>query len=799
MGVRQLARTVWVVAGVWGVMASNRALLAQGGPVDSRLVATATAGGTSRVIVGLRLPWTAEGLVAPAERAAQRSGIAAAQLRLADELQGTGAEVLHNYETVPFQVLSVTPAALGRLLTSSLVSSIEADRLLRPTLAQSVPLIQAPEAWALGYTGAGMAVAIVDTGIETTHSFFGGRVVAEACFSTNQAGISTSLCPNGANTQIGAGAANPATCAGIEGCDHGTHVAGIAAGSGASFSGVAKGASLIGVKVFSKFIRTTDCGNPTPCLSAYNSDVDTGLEHVLSLKSAFQIASVNMSLGDGIRNTSQAQCDVDNASTKAIIDNLRSVGIATVIASGNEGYADGISGPACVSTAVAVGSTTKQDAISSFSDSSPLLDLLAPGSSINSSVTGNGFGVKSGTSMAAPHVAGAWAILKQGKPTASVPEVLTALASTGVSLTDPRNGLARSRIRVKAALDLLAPPPPSASITNASVAEGDAGTSTATFTVSLSTTYPQTVSVSYATASGTATSGTDFIATQGTLDFPPGTTARTISVPVLGDLVSEGTETFVVNLSNPVNATIATPQGTGTILDNDAAGFGIYDLTVAEPRTGTANAVFTVTLSPAPSGTVTVGFHTTDGTATAPGDYTAIPTGTLTFTAGQTSQTVTVSVKADAVADSGEVLFVDLQTSSGPAIVRSRGTATIYDPGFYSVTPCRVLDTRSGTQGPALSAGSTRTVVVGNTCGVPQGATAVSLNVTVVSPTGAGDLRIFPAGVALPLVSAINYGVGQTRANNATVTLSSTGLLSVFCEQATGTVDLIVDVNGYFE
>ena len=807
MGVRQLARTVWVVAGVFVVFAGSRALHAQGGPsqatapstagvpVDPTLVAKAMAGGTSRVIVGLRLPWKAEGLVAPAERAAQRSGIAAAQLRLADELQGTGAEVLHNFETIPFQVLSVTPAALGKLVTSALVSSIEPDRLLRPTLAQSVPLIQAPQAWAVGDTGTGIAVAILDTGIEETHSFFGGRVVAEACFSSNVPGEATTLCPNGQETQVGAGAANPVTCAGIEGCDHGTHVAGIAAGSGSSFSGVAPGASLIGVKVFSK-IQASACGGVT-CLGGYTSDIDLGLEHVLSLKDAYRIASVNLSLGDGVRNTSQAQCDVDNASTKAAIDNLRSVGIATVIASGNEGYTNGISGPACVSTAVAVGSTTKADAISSFSDSSLLLDLLAPGESINSSVTGNGFGVKSGTSMAAPHVTGAWAILKQVKPTATVTEVLNAFATSGLSITDPRNGLAKPRIRVKPAMDLLAPPP-SISIGNASVAEGDTGATMATFNVTLSSTYFLTVTVDYATASGTATSGTDFIASQGTPRLSAGTTTRTISVPVLGDLFSEGTETFVVNLSNPVNATIAVPQGTGTILDNDPAGFAVYDLTVAEPRTGTANAVFTVTLSPALGATATVGFHTTDGTAIAPGDYTAT-TGTLTFIAGQTSQTVTVPVKADALADSGETFFVDLQTSSGPAIVRSRGTATIYDPGFYSVTPCRVLDTRSGAQGPALSAGSTRTVVVGNTCGVPQGATAVSLNVTVVSPTGAGDLRIFPAGVALPLVSAINYGVGQTRANNATVTLSSAGQLSVFCEQATGTVDLIVDVNGYFE
>jgi subtilisin family serine protease len=197
-------------------------------------------------------------------------------------------------------------------------------------------------------------------------------------------------------------------------------VAGIAAGAGASFSGVGRGASIIGVNVFAR-ISAAACGG-SPCLAAYTSDVIRGLEHVFSLRNTYSIAAVNMSLGGGLV-ASQSACDSANASTKAVIDNLRSVGIATVIASGNAGSATAIGEPACISTAVAVGSTTKQDGMSSFSNSSPMVDLLAPGSSITSSITGNGFGPKSGTSMSTPHVAGAWAVLKQLKPTASVTEV----------------------------------------------------------------------------------------------------------------------------------------------------------------------------------------------------------------------------------------------------------------------------------------------------------------------------------------------------------------------------------------
>lgn len=753
--------------------------------------------GASRVIVGLRLPWRAEGLATPAERGEQRLAIAAAQSRLANALSGTGAEIVHSYETIPFQALSVTPAALAFLLTSDLVSSIEPDRLWRPTLAESVPLIQADRAWALGVTGTGMAVAIVDTGVETTHPFLSGRVVAEACYSMYQPRVSSSLCPNTQNAQFGPGAADPSTCAGIEGCDHGTHVAGIAAGSGDSFSGVAKGASVIAVKVFTK-VAPAYCGGD-PCIAAYTSDVLKGLEYVFGLSGAYRIAAVNMSLGGALFD-SESECDKANASAKAVIDNLRSVGIATVIASGNDGSTSGVSEPACISTAVAVGSITKEGAVSSFSNSSPMVDLLAPGSSINSSVTGGGFGVKSGTSMAAPHVAGAWAILKQLIPTASVTQVLSALSQTGYPLLDVRNGLYKPQIFVKPALDVLLGPPPSISIQSPSiVTEGNAGATPAVFNVTLSRSYLLPASVDYATDIGTATAGEDYVVSQGTLVYPPGTTARTIGVPVLGDYLSEGSESFNLVLSDPVNATLGNSVATAGIADDDGYGFSISDVAVTEPRSGAANAVFTVTVS-APVIEVTVDFHTTDGSAAAPDDYVATA-GTLTFVVGQTSQTILVPVKANGISDSGKTFHVDLENSSvGPIpIVRARGTATISEPGFYAVAPCRVLDTRTGPQGPALFAGSTRTLVVSRACGVPMGATAASLNVTVVSPTAPGDLRIFPAGVGPPLVSAINYGAGQTRANNVTMQLGPTGLISVLSEQATGTVDLIVDVNGYFE
>src|SRR5262249_47432543 len=113
-------------------------------------------------------------------------------------------------------------------------------------------------------------------------------------------------------------------------------------------------------------------------------------------------------------------------------------------------------------------------------------------------------------------------------------------------------------------------PVPALSINDVSITEGNTGTSNATFTVSLSAASTQAVTVNYATAGGTATSGTDFTAVSGTLTFPAGTTTQPIQVPIVGDTIPEANETFTVNLTGAVGATIARASGTGTIVDNDA-------------------------------------------------------------------------------------------------------------------------------------------------------------------------------------------------------------------------------------
>lgn len=416
----------------------------------------ALAGGSVRVVVGVRAPFVPEGRLSAGARAAQRADIHARLASLISRLPPSVATRARAFTTVPFLVAEVDGVTLLQLEQDPDVASIEEDVAVPPTLAESSAMVGATAAWNAGYTGAGWTVAILDTGVDKSHSFLAGRVVSEACYSNAGGyGGGTSLCPGGVTSSTAAGSA--VHCTGYGGCSHGTHVAGIAAGAGSSFNGVAPGAGIIAIQVFTAFPATNPSCGGSPCVLTFTSDQISALERVLTLRTSFNIAAVNMSLGGG-RYFDQATCDNSNSSRKAVIDTLRSAGIATVIASGNSGWADSLSAPGCISSAVSVGSTTKADAVSSFSNTASFLTLLAPGSSITSSVPG-GFASFSGTSMATPHVAGAWALLKQRSPAAGVTEILGTLRSTGLMVIDSLSGLAFPRIRIDRAITPGGQPP----------------------------------------------------------------------------------------------------------------------------------------------------------------------------------------------------------------------------------------------------------------------------------------------------------------------------------------------------
>jgi subtilisin family serine protease len=410
-------------------------------PKASLSVLSSAAQGEVRVLVRVNEPAT-KGMSASAMRTAD-----AVALDFADRSP-------HRYTHIPFLAMTVDAADLARLQNDPRIAGIEEDRLNQITLTDTMPLIGAPQAWAGGYSGAGQSIAILDTGFDTTHPMLQGKVVAEACFS--QPGTA-SLCPNGQTQQIGAGAAiNCNTQGGSSlgtACMHGTHVAGIALGSSAVLSGVAPGANLVAIQVFSR----TDCSG-LPCLTARDSDILKGLDQAYAWRTSYNIAAVSMSLG-GSTYATQAQCDAGGTAYKSIFALFNQAGIPVAIASGNAGQTNAISIPACLTGVVSAGATTKADTVASYSNSADFLTLLAPGSSIASSVP-SGYGVMSGTSMSAPHIAGAIAVLKSKMPNASVMQLIETLQNSGVPITDTRPGAGnrvKKRIALMAALNALDP------------------------------------------------------------------------------------------------------------------------------------------------------------------------------------------------------------------------------------------------------------------------------------------------------------------------------------------------------
>jgi len=216
---------------------------------------------------------------------------------------------------------------------------------------------------------------------------------------------------------------------------------------------------------------------------------------------------------------------------------------------------------------------------------------------------------------------------------------------------------------------------PVVSISDASVTEGHSGTASMTLTLSLSMVANSAVSVSYATANGSAAAG-DYQSASGTVTFAAGETSKTITVHANGDRIGEANETFTVNVGLVSgSAVIGDGQGLVTIVDDEPR-ITIASVSKSEGNSNVTKFVFAVSLSAVSSAAVTVNFATADGSARAPGDYTA-QSGLLTFNAGETSKAVTVNVIGDRVREFEEVFYVNLSGASGGFVTNSQGTGVV--------------------------------------------------------------------------------------------------------------------------
>lgn len=453
-------------------------------------------------------------------------------------LPGDG-ETIREFSHLPMAFRRVRSiAALGRLLDRPEVIAVFENRPIYPVLAQSLPLINQPAVAAMGLIGSGTAVAVIDTGINYTLADFGScsspgipaacRVVASVDITGN--GVTLNTAPN----------------------NHGTNVSGIVAG-------VAPGTNIAAVNAFSGGGSTT-------------AWVIDGINWAIANKTAYSIAAINMSLGDGVDYTSPCSNRHVNPFVTPI-NNARSAGLIPVAAAGNSGYTDGISSPACTPGVVSVGavydsnvggltwstggsatctdSTTTADQITCFSNSADFLTMLAPGALITAAGITMG-----GTSQASPHVAGSVAVLRSAFPADTLDQTVARMVNNGVTITDPRNGVTKPRLDLLAALGLT----PQADLAVAMAQDPASPTAGGNLTWSVTVTNNGPSAATGVTLSDPLPDGVDFVSASAGCSLSAGTVTCTLGALANGASATVQivvTPTRAGNLSNSVTVSSA--------------------------------------------------------------------------------------------------------------------------------------------------------------------------------------------------------------------------------------------------
>jgi acetyl esterase/lipase len=329
---------------------------------------------------------------------------------------------------------------------------------------------------------------------------------------------------------------------------------------------------------------------------------------------------------------------------------------------------------------------------------------------------------------------------------------------------------------------------------------------TGAFTVTRTGGTTGALQVSYAVA-GTAANGTDYASLSGSLTIPAGQGSATVTVSPLADGIPEPTETVILTVVPTDHYAVGSPATASVALfDVRDTSKPVVSVSATDPTASEAGGdtgAFTLSRTGSTAAALTVDL-VLSGSAQPGTDYAPVAT-PVTFPANASRIQVTITPENDGAGEAAETVHLaaaDPAILSGPYVA----TVTLTNPlpltGFYAVPPCRLADTRLAAGpggGPPLAAGATRVFTLGGVCGIPAEATAVSLNVTVVNPGAAGFLTLYPPGVPRPITSTLNFQPGQARGNNALLPLAGMPPgLAVYYGAASGTVDVILDVNGYF-
>lgn len=390
---------------------------------------------------GAKSPQTASGMRVLAQKARAES--------ISDKIQMHGGNITHDFSTIAAVSADVPESAIADLERDPNILAIERSQPVRAFLEESVPLIGANSVWqrtisGINITGEGTSVCVIDTGVDYTHPDLGGawgnKVIAGYNAITGQ-DCST----------------NNSAC--FDDQSHGTHVAGIIAANG-SVKGVAPDAKIVAVKVMNSSGEGT------------SDDVIKGIDWCTNKSAQYNITVISMSLGG---DTSATFCDAADPVTASSINAAIAKNISVVVATGNSANYSGISYPACIQNSTRVGATydaniggigfsacsdasTGADKITCYTDRGANFPdmLLAPGGAIYSTVPGNFYATKHGTSMATPHVSGAIALLSQAYKaiyggTQAPAYFRDVLNSTGKQIPDPGTQLSFPRINVSAA------------------------------------------------------------------------------------------------------------------------------------------------------------------------------------------------------------------------------------------------------------------------------------------------------------------------------------------------------------